>query len=80
MGSNKVAITIDEELLRRLDRLVAERQFPNRSQAIQEAVREKLAHLDRTRLARESAKLDRQLEQALAEEGLMGEAEEWPEY
>lgn len=80
MGSNKVAITIDEELLRRLDRLVAERRFPNRSQAIQEAVREKLAHLDRTRLAREAAKLNRRLEQRFADEGLQGEAEEWPEY
>jgi len=80
MGSNKVAITIDEELLKQLDRLVAERRFPNRSQAIQEAVREKLAHLDRTRLAREAAKLDRRLEQKLADEGIKGEAEEWPEY
>ena len=80
MGSNKVAITIDEELLKQLDRLVAERRFPNRSQAIQEAVREKLAHLDRTRLAREAAKLDRRLEQKLADEGILGEAEEWPEY
>lgn len=80
MGSNKVAITIDEELLRRLDRLVAERRFPNRSQAIQEAVREKLAHLDRTRLAREAAKLDRRLEQRFADEGIQGEAEAWPEY
>ena len=79
MGSNKVAITIDEELLKQLDRLVAERRFPNRSQAIQEAVREKLAHLDRTRLAREAAKLDRRLEQKLADEGIQGE-EEWPEY
>lgn len=80
MGSNKVAITIDEQLLKRLDRLVAERRFPNRSQAIQEAVREKLAHLDRTRLAREAAKLDRRLEQRLADESIQGEAEEWPEY
>jgi len=80
MASGKVAITIDKELLRRLDRLVAERRFPSRSRAVQEAVEEKLARLERTRLATESAKLDRRLEQALADEGLKGEAEEWPEY
>ena len=80
MASHKVAITIDKELLRRLDRLVAERRFPSRSRAVQEAVEEKLARLERTRLARESAKLDRRLEQALADEGLKGEAEEWPKY
>ena len=80
MASNKVAITIDEALLKRLDRLVREHRFPNRSRAIQEAVQEKLARLDRTRLAREAAKLDRRSEQGLADERLKGEAEEWPEY
>lgn len=80
MASDKVAITIDREVLKRLDRLVAERRFPSRSRAVQEAVEEKLARLERTRLASESAKLDRRSERALADEGLMGEAEEWPEY
>ncbi|HLC01581.1 MAG TPA: ribbon-helix-helix protein, CopG family [Anaerolineales bacterium] len=80
MASAKVAITIDRELLRRLDRLVAERRFPNRSRAIQEAVQEKLERLERSRVAREAAKLDRQFEQRLADEGLAGEASEWPEY
>jgi metal-responsive CopG/Arc/MetJ family transcriptional regulator len=79
MTTDKVAITIDRELLKRLDRLVAEKRFPNRSRAIQEAVQEKLSRLDRSRLAREAAKLDRRFEQKLAEEGMAGEAE-WPEY
>lgn len=80
MASDKVAITIDRELLRRLDRLVAERRFPNRSRAIQEAVQEKLERVERSRLAREAAKLDREFEQKLADEGLAGDAREWPEY
>ncbi len=79
MAADKVAITIDHDVLKRLDRLVAERRFPNRSRAIQEAVEEKLSRLDRSRLAREAAKLDRKFEQKLAEEGMAGEAE-WPEY
>ena len=80
MSTEKVAFTIEKTLLQRLDLLVADRRFPNRSKAIQEAVREKLDRLDRTRLARESAKLDRTEEQQLADEGLAGEGDTWPEY
>ena len=80
MPMSKVAITLDKELLKRLDRLVEEEAFPSRSRAIQEAVAEKLSRLDRTRLIRETAKLDAQYEQELAEEGLAEDVEEWPEY
>jgi hypothetical protein len=41
--------------------------FPNRSRAIQAAVEEKIARLERTRLARECAKLDANLEAAVAD-------------
>jgi metal-responsive CopG/Arc/MetJ family transcriptional regulator len=80
MGTAKVAITLEEELLRRVDRLVRSRRFPNRSKAIQQAVQEKLERLDRGYLARECAKLDQRYEQAMAEEGLAEGIEEWPEY
>jgi metal-responsive CopG/Arc/MetJ family transcriptional regulator len=80
MGAAKVAITIEEKLLERIDRLVEQRKFPNRSRAIQEAVRDKLDRLDRGRLGRECAKLDRAFEQRMADEGLAGDLEEWPEY
>jgi metal-responsive CopG/Arc/MetJ family transcriptional regulator len=68
MGRSKVAISLDESTLNRLDKLVQKQVFPNRSQAIQEAVVEKLARLERSRLAQECAKLDPALERALAEE------------
>ena len=71
MSSAKIAITIDEKVLARLDRLVDKKVFPNRSQAIQEAVADKLSRIERSRLARESAKLDPAFEQALAEEVLL---------
>ena len=80
MGRSKVAITIDEELLEKLDRLVKRAMFRNRSQAIQIAVKEKLERVDRSRLARECSKLDPSFEKALAEEGLSEEPREWPEY
>lgn len=59
MTVHKIAITIDERLLKQIDRLVSERRFPNRSRAIQEAVREKIEHVEGNRLARELSKLDR---------------------
>ena len=80
MAATKIAVTIEARVLNRLDRLVKSRVFPNRSKAVQQAVEEKLARLDRSRLARECAKLDRRFEQSLAEEGVSGELEEWPEY
>jgi metal-responsive CopG/Arc/MetJ family transcriptional regulator len=79
MTVQKIAITIDDNLLQQIDRLVSERRFPNRSRAIQDAVREKIERLTSNRLARELSKLDRAFEQQLADEGL-GDTQEWPEY
>ena len=80
MAASKIAITIDDKILRRLDLLVQSNVFPNRSKAIQEAIEDKLIRLDKTRLAQECAKLDRAFEQTLSEEGLSSESEEWPQY
>ena len=80
MSTAKIAITIEEDVLDRLDKLVSSNVFPNRSKAIQEAIKEKLSRFDRSRLARECAKLDPAIEKALAEEGFSREIEGWPEY
>jgi metal-responsive CopG/Arc/MetJ family transcriptional regulator len=80
MAASKIAITMEEKLVKRLDDLVKSRVFPNRSKAIQEAVEEKLKRMEKTRLAEECAKLDPNYEQTLAEEGFSSELEEWPEY
>ncbi len=76
----KIAITLEQDILSELDHLVRRHVFPNRSRAIQEAVREKMSRLSVNRLARECAKLDLRSEQALAEEGMSGEAASWPGY
>jgi metal-responsive CopG/Arc/MetJ family transcriptional regulator len=80
MPKTKVAVTIDEALLGRIDGLVAAHAFGNRSQAIEAAVVEKLDRLDRSRLAREVAKLDPAEERAMAEEGMNADLATWPEY
>src|SRR5216684_8938625 len=76
----KVALTLDSELLHRVDELVDRRRFRNRSQAIEAALADKLERLARTRLARESAKLDPREEKRLAGEGLAEDFASWPEY
>lgn len=80
MNAAKVAISLDPKLLQGLDRLVKACLFRTRSQAIQAAVREKLARLDKSRLARECLKLSPGEERASAEFGLATDAKEWPAY
>ena len=80
MPKTKVAVTLDSALVSELDQLVSRRRFANRSQAVEVAVAEKLERLAKARLARECAKLDPAEERALAEEGLAGSRETWPEY
>ena len=80
MATSKIAITIDNKLLKQLDIMVKSKVYPNRSRAIQEAVADKLQRLERTRLAQECAKLDPTYEQNMAEEGLAMEMDEWTEY
>lgn len=80
MATSKIAITIDDNLLKQLDLMVKSRVFPNRSKAIQEAVSDKLKRLEKTRLAQECAKLNPNYEQNMAEEGFSMEIGEWPEY
>lgn len=80
MSKTKIAITLDEEFVEEIDRLVHRHLFQNRSQAIQKAVEEKLSKMKRTRLARECVKLDKSFEKAMAEEGLAEDVSEWPEH
>lgn len=80
MAASKIAITLENDMVKRLDMLVKSNIFPNRSKAIQEAVAEKLKRIDKSLLAQECAKLDPEFEQSLAEEGFSMELEEWPEY
>jgi len=80
MAVAKIAITLEGNLLRKLDRLVRNKIFPNRSKAIQEAVEEKIQRYDHNRLKKECVKLNSRYEQAFAEEGMSLEVEQWPEY
>ncbi len=76
----KIAISIDEKVVHRLDALVRKGLFPSRSKAIQQALENQLGRLDRSRLALECSKLNASQERKLAEEGMNLEAEQWPKY
>ena len=58
MARAKIAITVDEQALAEIDRMVTQGVFPNRSKAIEDALHDRIAKFHRSRLARECAKLD----------------------
>ena len=80
MGTQEIVVSLDRKVLADLDRLVANGIFGNRSEAIEAAIKEKLARLSRGRLARECAKLNPLEERAMAEEGMAAGLASWPEY
>lgn len=80
MPKTKVALTLDAALLEQVDAMVAKRRFRNRSQAVEAALSDKLHRLARTRLATEAAKLDPVEEKRVADEGVLGALDGWPEY
>jgi Arc/MetJ-type ribon-helix-helix transcriptional regulator len=80
MPTAKVAVTIEEQLLREVDGWVAAGDYPNRSRAFQAGLtRLREERQQRRSLLAELAKLDPAEERALAEERLSGEAP-WPAY
>lgn len=80
MGRSKVAITLSESILDRLDKLVQDRVYSNRSEAIETAVEEKLSRMEKRMLVEECAKLDPTFERTMAEEGLATDLKEWPNW
>jgi Arc/MetJ-type ribon-helix-helix transcriptional regulator len=80
MPKTKVALTLDSSLLDQVDDLVQRKRFRNRSQAVEAALADKLHRLARTRLARESAKLNPREEKRLADDAVLDALESWPEY
>ncbi len=79
MAKTKIAITLDENLLRRVDRAVEQGRESNRSAAIERAVADFIDRMDRTRLARECAKLVPDSERTTADAALP-ESAQWPAY
>jgi len=76
----KIAVTIDDGLLKRLDAFVKNKTFDSRSQAVQSAVISIVERLEHKRLIHECKKLNIDSEQAMADENLEEDLNSWPDY
>ncbi len=80
MSTRKIAITVDESLLKKADNLVKSKRFINRSRLMQEALRDKLKEIEKEQFIKECEKFDPEFEKKLAEEGFSVGIAEWTEY
>lgn len=79
MPAKKIAVTVDKDIIKQIDRLVREGKYRSRSKAVQDALRD-IKNWRRKRLLEEVSKLDPKKERGLAEESLHAENEEWEKY
>jgi len=77
MSIAKIAVSIDEKQLKKIDFYVKKHVFKNRSQAFQISINRTLEQLEHDRLTRECAKLDPKEEQELADIGIDEDLESW---
>ena len=80
MSIAKIAVSIDEKQLRKIDFYVKKHVFKTRSEAFRIAINQTLDDLEHKRLASECDKLDISEEQELAEMGLAEDSSAWPKY
>ncbi len=80
MGTARIAVSLNNELLKALDDFVVSESLPSRSHVIQKAIFQLLENKSGSRLARECAKLDKTEEMKIAEEGMGYELDSWTEY
>jgi Arc/MetJ-type ribon-helix-helix transcriptional regulator len=80
MTAAKIAITLDENLLKEVDRWVEQQLYPNRSQAVQSALFAQAKQISQQRLEAECQKLDPQAEREFAELGMDEALNDWDRY
>lgn len=80
MSIAKIAVSIDEKQLKKIDFFVKKHVFKSRSQAFQIAINQTLQQLEHDRLTKECSKLDPHLEQEMADMGLDEDLASWPKY
>ena len=80
MSVAKVAISIDNKQLKKIDYYIKRKMFKNRSQAFQASIKDTLEKLEHTQLAQECDKLDIAFEQNFADMGLAEDFKTWPQY
>jgi len=80
MATKKITVSLDIDTVEGIDCLVQQRKHKNRSQAIQNALKEYLQKIEKQRLYEEIDKLDQKAEMKVAEEGFDAVNEIWEDY
>jgi metal-responsive CopG/Arc/MetJ family transcriptional regulator len=80
MSIAKIAVSINEKQLKKIDFYVKKHVFKSRSQAFQISINQTLQQLESDRLAEECAKLNPHFEQEMADMGLDEDLTSWPKY
>ncbi len=80
MPAAKIAITVEKNDLRIVDRWVSEGKYPSRSKAIQEALKAQIKNPRRKRLLEALSKLNVKEERQMAGEARFAVNETWDEY
>lgn len=80
MSIAKIAVSIDEKQLKKIDFYVKKHVFKSRSQAFQISINQTLQQLEHSRLAIECEKLNPHFEQEMADMGLDEDLASWPKY
>ncbi len=80
MPKEKIAVTIDAEILKELDLMVKEKDIASRSKAIEEAVAQRIECWRKRRLFEELRKLESEAEMKESESGFEAVNEAWQKY
>ena len=80
MPKDKVAITVEKDILRELDLMVKEKNIPSRSKAIEEAISQLIENWRKNRLYEQLRNLDVEAEKAEAEASVDAVNEAWQKY
>ncbi|MDQ7823128.1 MAG: CopG family transcriptional regulator [Candidatus Eremiobacteraeota bacterium] len=80
MASAKIAITLEHECLKEIDLWVSEGLYPNRSKAIQEVLKERIARWRKNRLQSALSQVVPEEERKLSEEGFDAVNKAWEKY
>lgn len=80
MPKDKVAITVEKDILRELDLMVKEKNISSRSKAIEDAISQLIENWRKNRLYEQLRNLDVEAEKAEAEASVDAVNEAWQKY
>ena len=80
MSTKKITVTLQENVVERLDSLVKNHHHKSRSKAVQIAINDYLKNMEKQKMYAQIDKMDLEEEMQVAEESLEAANEIWTEY